>query len=802
MINYSMKQFSTDPNERVMGSLNRESDRSMRDVKNSQQWRMRKLVNDTLVELERGYGVASELDAKNHKRSYSANMPPLRGEVPHTKNQGPNVMEGRTTKTHALDASNGSILNIPCYPLKPGYQEVKREFVHDNYRNHHSQFPLISQPQNTYAHYSVPSKVLSQYYTPIPVQYPLYSLIPSQYTLYSLIPSLSSLNTLIPLFMLTLQTSKSVQNLTPSCSSNNFKDTAKRFPSISLPTILRAPSLPVLAPMYQHDTNTNVFDASIDNRERDQARLRHVKDTVEHRMHGVPRSIQETGPRSILQSEIDRKRSVPSCGFVSRQSLENTFKTVVTSPYNAMATYSNPPVVSPHHKHSPTSTSSPDSRRQTSISQLTTTPIRKSDSSSTPSAPNSFTANTFSPVRCQNSSTSTLIYHNNNYPIHQLLSNTIPLELTRELQNSIYPSIDIKKYSTSAIDPVRNFLTVYEYPIFNHWVIWDYETGFVHLTGIWKASLSTNHLPVTPSFLSHKADIVKLLDSTPKQYHQYFKRIRGGFLKIQGTWLPYKLCRLLARRFCYYIRHELIPIFGVDFPSFCLKPTDRGFGELKLDEIPNEVQYSTMVPPYSENTELVVTPVQAPRKKRLCEEVGPLDKRKRLSIDEYTGKFDSAVASKFEYKLKPNFQLIRWSQEASAPPVFVDSPLITRKRASSPMVATHDINDMIEIVNASKCLQSLSKSSQSSPLNTSISGTDFASSNPRTDSTSSDISDPFNHYTISSAPRISYPLEPSGGISSILVAAGLSDPPSLPTHISSDKTPYRRSSMNINDLLT
>ncbi|ODV76632.1 DNA-binding domain of Mlu1-box binding protein MBP1, partial [Suhomyces tanzawaensis NRRL Y-17324] len=105
-------------------------------------------------------------------------------------------------------------------------------------------------------------------------------------------------------------------------------------------------------------------------------------------------------------------------------------------------------------------------------------------------------------------------------------------------------------YLTLAIDPVRNYLTVYEYLVNNHWIIWDYETGFVHLTGIWKASSSL------------KADIVKLLESTPKQYQPYIKRIRGGFLKIQGTWLPFNLCRVLARRFCYYIRYELIPIFG------------------------------------------------------------------------------------------------------------------------------------------------------------------------------------------------------------------------------------------------
>ena len=74
-------------------------------------------------------------------------------------------------------------------------------------------------------------------------------------------------------------------------------------------------------------------------------------------------------------------------------------------------------------------------------------------------------------------------------------------------------------------------MTAYEYPLNNHWVIWDYETGWVHLTGIWKASLTIDGSNVSPSHL--KADIVKLLESTPKEYQQYIKRIRGGFLKFK-----------------------------------------------------------------------------------------------------------------------------------------------------------------------------------------------------------------------------------------------------------------------------
>lgn len=165
-----------------------------------------------------------------------------------------------------------------------------------------------------------------------------------------------------------------------------------------------------------------------------------------------------------------------------------------------------------------------------------------------------------------------------NYPVHQV-AGEIASEKGSVLQ-SIYALIETKKYSTSAIDPLRTYVTVFEYNINNHWIIWDYETGFVHLTGIWKASINDE----INTHRNLKADIVKLLESTPKQYHQHIKRIRGGFLKIQGTWLPFGLCKMLAKRFCYHIRFELIPIFGNSFPHECLKPEDKGFGELKLDE--------------------------------------------------------------------------------------------------------------------------------------------------------------------------------------------------------------------------
>lgn len=52
-------------------------------------------------------------------------------------------------------------------------------------------------------------------------------------------------------------------------------------------------------------------------------------------------------------------------------------------------------------------------------------------------------------------------------------------------------------------------------------------------------------------------------------YSEVIKRIRGGYIKIQGTWLPFETARLLCVRFCYPIRYLLVPIFGPFFPKEC-----------------------------------------------------------------------------------------------------------------------------------------------------------------------------------------------------------------------------------------
>lgn len=124
-----------------------------------------------------------------------------------------------------------------------------------------------------------------------------------------------------------------------------------------------------------------------------------------------------------------------------------------------------------------------------------------------------------------------------------------------------------RKYATSVDE--RNYLTVFEYQVNGQAVIWDYYTGYVHLTGIWKAIGNS------------KADIAKLLDISP-QLEPVLRRVRGGYLKIQGTWLPYEVAYELSLRIAYHIRYSLIPLFGPQFPEKCLVPTDLRFGQLSL----------------------------------------------------------------------------------------------------------------------------------------------------------------------------------------------------------------------------
>ncbi|RXW22198.1 hypothetical protein EST38_g3660 [Candolleomyces aberdarensis] len=109
--------------------------------------------------------------------------------------------------------------------------------------------------------------------------------------------------------------------------------------------------------------------------------------------------------------------------------------------------------------------------------------------------------------------------------------------------------------------------TFYEYPLNGQWIMMDIDDGYILWTGIWKALGNS------------KADIVKMIDSQP-DLAPLIRRVRGGYLKIQGTWMPYEVALKLSRRVAWSIRHDLVPLFGPTFPSTCLSPDQPGYGQV------------------------------------------------------------------------------------------------------------------------------------------------------------------------------------------------------------------------------
>ncbi|CAL9735376.1 hypothetical protein MOSE0_H04500 [Monosporozyma servazzii] len=49
----------------------------------------------------------------------------------------------------------------------------------------------------------------------------------------------------------------------------------------------------------------------------------------------------------------------------------------------------------------------------------------------------------------------------------------------------------------------------------------------------------------------------------------FIQKVRGGYIHIQGTWLPIELARYLCITFAFPIRYLLVPLFGLEFPKQC-----------------------------------------------------------------------------------------------------------------------------------------------------------------------------------------------------------------------------------------
>ncbi|KAG1774521.1 hypothetical protein EV702DRAFT_1124583 [Suillus placidus] len=117
------------------------------------------------------------------------------------------------------------------------------------------------------------------------------------------------------------------------------------------------------------------------------------------------------------------------------------------------------------------------------------------------------------------------------------------------------------RYITS--NDSRGYIPVYEYPLNGQWIMMDIDDGYILWTGIWKA------------------DIVKMIDSQP-DLAPVIRRVRGGYLKIQGTWMPYEVSipASYIQQVAWPIRDDLVPLFGPTFPSTCLSPDQPGYGQV------------------------------------------------------------------------------------------------------------------------------------------------------------------------------------------------------------------------------
>ncbi|CCF49238.1 hypothetical protein NDA10_000584 [Ustilago hordei] len=123
------------------------------------------------------------------------------------------------------------------------------------------------------------------------------------------------------------------------------------------------------------------------------------------------------------------------------------------------------------------------------------------------------------------------------------------------------------KYATTGGD--RGFMTVFEYDVRGHTMMIDVDTSFVRFTSI------------TQALGKNKVNFGRLVRTCPA-LEPHISKLKGGYLSIQGTWLPYDLAKELSRRIAWEIRDHLVPLFGYDFPSSCLRPDSEGFGQLAI----------------------------------------------------------------------------------------------------------------------------------------------------------------------------------------------------------------------------
>ena len=241
------------------------------------------------------------------------------------------------------------------------------------------------------------------------------------------------------------------------------------------------------------------------------------------------------------------------------------------------------------------------------------------------------------------------------------------------------------KYATSVDE--RGYISVYEYSLRDQTIMWDYHSGYVHLTGIWKALGNS------------KADILRLIDTHP-ELDGVIRRIRGGYLKVQGTWMPFDLAQKVALRTCFAIRYELTPIFGAAFPDACLTPDMPGFGALDFG--------NGVPPPRRRKRRTTTTGVDgAPPSDYV-----PIIARRNSSPRHASPYAKSPPV--FPSSLSSSSHSSISSLASSAPP----PPLPAKVTLSQNEAAAEEVSsvDLVQLLTAARCLQLLSLDAQHQQL--------------------------------------------------------------------------------------
>ncbi|RCH99118.1 hypothetical protein CU097_013085 [Rhizopus azygosporus] len=109
----------------------------------------------------------------------------------------------------------------------------------------------------------------------------------------------------------------------------------------------------------------------------------------------------------------------------------------------------------------------------------------------------------------------------------------------------------------------RGAIPVFQLESNGHLILWDSENGL--------------------ALGNSKTDIAKIIAENP---NLHVKKVRGGCLAIQGTWMPFESAKELCMKNIWALRFDLVPLFGKSFPIDCCPPSHPGFGSLKVGSAP------------------------------------------------------------------------------------------------------------------------------------------------------------------------------------------------------------------------